>query len=148
MPFDYLSYWKPATVKHQPGLLLDHSASDQYGSIQRGDTVWIVTAWPGGHLVLLGRIRVDAITGQTAAERRLRTDDVWPAQYHIFPAAGDAEPIREVELSDVAELLRIESKRDRLDVMEGRVDAKQLQRMRRLTPETASILRARIRVKT
>lgn len=141
MPLDYLSYWKPATVKHQTGILLDHSASDQYGSIQRGDTVWLVTVWQGGHLVLLGRIRVDVITGQREAERRLGTDDVWHAKYHIFPSAGDAKRMREVELSDVAELLRFESKHDRLNVKEGRVDAKQLQSMRRLTPETASILR-------
>ena len=45
--------------------------------------------------------------------------------------------------SDIAELLRFESKIDRLKVMEGRVNFQQLQSMRLLTPKTATILRSR-----
>lgn len=48
-----------------------------------------------------------------------------PVDYFSYwrPAGGDAEQMREVELSDVAGLLRFGSKRDRLDVSEGRSDA-------------------------
>jgi hypothetical protein len=48
-----------------------------------------------------------------------------------------------VDISDIAELLRFESQIDRLKVMEGRVNPQQLQRMRRLTPGTVTILRSR-----
>jgi len=67
MPTDFLSYWKPATEKQQPSGPLGHSASAQFGSVNKGDTVWIVTARKGGKLTLAFEgNRVDAIAAPDA----------------------------------------------------------------------------------
>jgi hypothetical protein len=146
MPADYLFYWKPEQAKLDWGKPLIHAASNQYGSVRPGDTVWIVTARPGGRLVLLNRLRVhEGPLSQRQAARRLgeRPDDLYEAKYHILSDEADMEPVREVELADIAASLRFESTRDRLDVSGGRIKAQQLQRMRRLTPESTALLRAR-----
>lgn len=138
---DYLSYWTPKTVEQEPKpIVLNHAASDQYYRLERGDTVWIVTM-KDKQLRLLGKIRVDAITNQKEAERRLGTDDVWAARYHIFAAAGDDTRSFCLNISEHAERLRFESVNDRLILNDGQVNPQQLQSMRQLTPETALLLR-------
>ena len=141
MDKDYLSYWTPKTVEQQPKpIVLDHAASEQYYRLERGDTVWIVTM-KEKKLRLLGKIRVDAILSQKEAERRLGTDDLWEASYHIFPAAGDDTRSSDLNISDYAERLRFASVNDRLILNDGQVNPQQLQSMRQLTPETALLLR-------
>ena len=118
MPADYLFYWKPEQAKLDWGKPLIHAASNQYGSVRPGDTVWIVTARPGGRLVLLNRLRVhEGPLSQRQAARRLgeRPDDLYEAKYHILSDEADMEPVREVELADIAASLRFESTRDRLE---------------------------------
>lgn len=146
MAADYLSYWKPATVQHvlmEEGSLLNHAASEQYGRVVPGDTVWIVTAWSGGHLMLLGPILVNERTDYETAARRLGTDDLWEASHHILAPPGREVPARDVDISDLAGDLRFESKNDRLDMSNPSRVASQLQSMRRLTPESAALLRER-----
>ena len=86
----YLSYWKPRTVRfiirhvaETGDENMTHSASNQYERVQPGDTVWIATVIKGG-LAILGRIVVATCTNQSEAERLLRTDDLWPALWHII----------------------------------------------------------------
>jgi hypothetical protein len=140
MASTFLSYWKPATVKYTlrtarvtGDYKLIHSASNQYERVQEDDTVWIATAWKGGHLALLGPIVVGVCTSQPEAARLLGTDDLWPALYHIIAKAGTVVPIRLVDISDIAADLRFLSDRDRLEVTDGRVNAQQLQSLRKVT---------------
>jgi hypothetical protein len=77
----YLAYWRPSTVREilaRPRELLNHAASNQDERVKSGDTVWIVTAWPGGRLVLLGRVPVNEV-GDRPAMRRLGVKDLWKA---------------------------------------------------------------------
>jgi len=147
MPADYLSYWKRATVQRvleEDSPLLGHAASEQYDRLAPGDTVWIVTTWSGGHLMLLGPILVDQLTDRETAARVLGTDDLWEASHHILAPSGREAPARDVDLSDIAAELRFESPRaDRLDLSDPAKVASQLQAMRRLTPASAALLRER-----
>lgn len=146
MAADYLSYWKPATARRElreDSFLLNHSASKQYDRVARGDTVWIVTAWSGGHLVLLGPVFVDQRVDRETAVRILGTDDLWEASYHILAPAGRGARAREVDIGDLAADLRFESKKDRLDLRDPSKVAGQLQSMRRVTPASAALLRER-----
>lgn len=146
MPADYLSYWKPATAKAElehGSPLLVHAASAQFGRITPGDTVWIVTTYSGGTLVLLGPIVVWRRTDQRTAAELLGTDNLWEASHHILAAPGHAAVLREVEIGDLAGLLRFESDRDRLDVSAPSGIGRQLQTMRRLTADSAAMLRTR-----
>jgi hypothetical protein len=140
----YLSYWKPSTAEHQLDVPspLQHAASEQYGKVRPGDTVWICTTWPGGVLTLLSRIVVRGVMSQEEAERHLG-QELWPATFHILAEDSLAEPLRQVDCADIVKYFRFVSDRDRLTVTDGRVDAKQLQTMRQLTPGTADLLLAR-----
>lgn len=144
----YLAYWKPDTADYNlagDDLLLEHSASGQYNRLKPGDTLWIATAWSGSLLTLLGRMTVGLITDQRTAAKMLGTDEIWDAPYHVLAAPGTAEPMREVDLSDIAGELRFESTNDRLVVTDGRVSASQLQTMRRLTAASGALLQSRWR---
>ncbi len=139
----FLSYWVPTTEKREPLEPLDHSASDQYGRVNVGDTVWIVTVRSGGQFILIGRIVVDAITDDAGARKRLRTNTIWEAKFHIFAKPKKAEPRDQIDISDIAKALRFESKKDRLNPKGGQLIQQQLQTMRRLTIESAALLTQR-----
>lgn len=140
----FLAYWKPDTADANLARrrLLNHSAGEQFGRVSRGDTVWIVTVRKG-RLVLLGRIVVDRVTDQATAERILDDRDLWEATHHLIAQRGTEVELTETPIDDPA-ALRFESSsgRDRLTVVRGRVDAKQLQTMRICTDECAEMLRA------
>ena len=122
------------------GYILSHSGSDQFDRVQPSDTVWCATVDTSGDLILLGRIRVDEVADYYSARQRLG-EDIWESKYHVIAKSGTEEPLREVDLMDVAEDLRFVSKvNDRLDVRFGRVNAQQLQTMRELTPGSAAML--------
>jgi hypothetical protein len=146
----FLSYWKPGTVREILRVIdetgddsMVHSASNQYEKVHPGDTVWIATVWKGGYLALLGRIVVGVCTSQSEAERLLKSEDLWPALYHIIAKEGSEVPLRQVDISDLAPRLRFLSTNDRLDVSEGRVNAQQLQSLRELAPGSAASLEER-----
>jgi hypothetical protein len=146
VPRDFLSYWIPDTARREleRGALLDHAASNQYGHIQEDDRVYIATVWPGGQLVLLGRMVVGDKVDQNRAAKKLKTSDLWEADWHILPKEGTAAPITEIDLSDIAAELEFQGERKRLTVNRGRVNAQQLQSMRRLTPAAAALLDRRL----
>lgn len=139
----FIQLWHHTTADQNlsEGPTLGHAASEQFHRVRPGDTVWVVTVYHPGELVLLGRVRVGACTDQEGAERRLGTADVWEARYHVMAEPGSEQPLREVDLMGVAEDLRFVSKTaDRLDVEGGRVNAQQLQTVRELTPGSATVL--------
>jgi hypothetical protein len=141
----FLQLWHHTTaVRHlSRGWVLDHTASDQkrLGKVRLHDRVWAVTVYPEGELVLLGRVIVEKCTDQESAERHLDYDP-FEADYHAIAKPGTEQPLREVDLTDVADDLRFVSKvNERLDLVQGRVNAQQLQSVRRLTPESARMLK-------
>jgi hypothetical protein len=68
---------------------------------------------------------------------------LWKAPYHVVADIESAVPLSEVDCGDIAGRLRFISNRDRLTVRGGRIDAKQLQTMRELTPSSAGLLAQR-----
>lgn len=138
-----LSYWKPDTADAnlQRGGPLDHAASNQYGSVGIGDTVWIVTV-RGGELYLLGRILVGQVTDTAGAARVLQTSDLWDANHHILSERGTSLTIQQIPIAHIAADLRFESRNgnDRLAISKGMVNPQQLQRTRVLTAATATLL--------
>jgi hypothetical protein len=141
-----LAYWKPETADDEleRGSLLDHAASEQFRRVDVGDHVWIVTV-RSGELFLVGRIIVGHVTDQAGAAKLMDTDDLWKSSHHIVAASGTAEPVRDLNISEMAAALRFESKQDRLAVDGGLVSAQQLQTMRILRPESATDLEAALR---
>jgi hypothetical protein len=138
-----LSYWKPETadVNLQGGYSLNHSASNQYWRVHVGDTVWIVTV-RDGDLYLLGRILVAEVTDQQGAIRAFQTTDLWRADFHILAEPETDEVIREIPIAQLAPRLRFRSRagNDRLAVVDGKVNPQQLQTMRVLTSDAATLL--------
>jgi hypothetical protein len=150
MARDFLAYWRPDTVEsvieRSGRRALDHAASDQFGRVAKGNTVWLVTIREG-QLRLVTRIIVEHVTGQAGAARFLgcRPAELWKAEYHIVAARGTKLPIMDTDISHLAPLLRFESAvgRDRLDVRDdGTVNPQQLQTMRVLLPASADLLDA------
>lgn len=150
MAAQFINYWTPDTAARELERVdadpyANHAASGQFGRVHPGDVLWIVTAWPGGHLALLARVPVGAVTDPAGAAVLLGKDPgaLYPAPFHVVAPDGAAEPMRNIDLSDVVADLRFESANDRLRVSgNGRIDPSQLQTMRRLTPATAELLEA------
>jgi hypothetical protein len=146
MTRDLLSYWKPKTASNnaQDGDgLLEHSASNQYGRLEIGDTVWLVTVREGD-LYLLGRITVSRLLPREEALRAFPGEDLWDAKYHICSEPGKAQPIKEIHLGHLTGKLRFQSLigKDRLVLTNGKVNPQQLQTMRILKSGVAPLLEA------
>lgn len=141
---DFFLYWRPETVddelyRDRP---FDHGGSSQFYRATPGDTIWIVTV-RSGSLRLVGKLGVGFIVDTAEARRRLGTDDLWDADYHAITPAGTEERLEELHLDHVVSLLRFDSPagHDRLTLTDGLVSAQQLQTMRRLTQESAQLVR-------
>jgi hypothetical protein len=95
-----------------------------------------------GNLFLVGRLVVDqVIVGQEAAVDFFGTNDLWNARYHIAAEAGTVEPLRLIDLTEVATELTFQSKdAPRLTVENGKCNPQQLQSARVLTPDAADLL--------
>jgi hypothetical protein len=143
----FLAYWKPSTVdtQVQTGGPQNHAASNQFGRVAKGDTVWLVTV-RDGRLRLVTRIVVEHVTGQAGAALLLRcqpADLVWEAEYHIVAAEGTELEILDTDIQHLAPSLRFESVggHDRLfRTNDGTVNAQQLQTMRVLSSASAELL--------
>ncbi|HKA08226.1 MAG TPA: hypothetical protein VKD71_13285 [Gemmataceae bacterium] len=144
MARDFMSYWRPDTLDDEieAGGLLQHAASNQYGRVEVGDTVWLVTT-RSGQLRLIGRIVVGQITDQDGAARALGSTKLWQADYHILAADGTAREVADLDTQRLAPQLRFRSANgsDRLTIdAAGLVSAQQLQTMRLLAPNSAELL--------
>lgn len=149
---DYMAYWKTDQVHAAledaaRGHMVDHAASEQFGKVQTGDTVWIVNIEKGTHrFLLVARIEVGAVVGQREANRVLKARygedyDVYRATHHLLAIEGSQEPAREIPLDPVARQLRFVApqSRDRLTITAGQVDQQQVRAVRGLTPDTIEI---------
>jgi hypothetical protein len=86
MSRDFLAFWRLETLDAalQTGSPLNYAASNQYGRVKVGDTVWLVSVRTG-RLRLIGRIVVGQVTGRESAERVLGTQQLWDADHYILP---------------------------------------------------------------
>lgn len=139
----FLSYWKPETLEvNRDGRVLDHIASNQYGKLSIDDEVFVVTA-KKGILLLIGKVIVGRIIDHATAERIVGCK-LWESSFHVLCKPRTASPIRELDISELADKIRFRSERDRLKVKDGSIDPRQLQTMRELTPQSAAHLDAAI----
>jgi predicted HNH restriction endonuclease len=149
---DYMAYWKTIQVRMAleeaaRGQAIDHAASEQFGKVTSGDTVWIVNIEKGTHrFLLVGRLDVGAVVGQREANRVLKARygadyEVYRASHHLLAIQGSEEPAREIPLDLLARRLRFVSPppKDRLTIDNGQVDAQQVRALRELTPETIDL---------
>jgi hypothetical protein len=96
-----------------------------------------------GYLRLIGRIEVDTVVGQREAERILGTRDLWRARYHLIAKPNTIAPASSLDISAIAFKLRFEGKVDRL---KPDFNGQALQSVRRLTPESAMLLRRQLKL--
>jgi len=149
---DYMAYWKTDQVRAAledvtHGHMVDHAASEQFGKVQPGDTVWIVNIEKGTHrFLLVARIEVGNVVGQREANRVLKARhgdeyDVYRATHHLLAIEGSGESAREIPLDPIAPQLRFVApqSRNRLTITGGQVDQQQVRAVRKLTPETIEI---------
>jgi hypothetical protein len=149
---DYMAYWRGDQVQMAldgaaEGEAIDHIASEQFGKVRPGDTVWIVNIEKGTHqFLLVGRLEVGAAVGQREANRVMHARhgngyDVYRASHHLLAIQGSEEPAQKIPLDPVARRLRFVSPapRDRLTIENAQVDAQQIRRLRELTPETIDL---------
>jgi hypothetical protein len=138
-PRHFLQYWKSKQVDHEIATshILIHSGSEQLNKVTSGDILWIVTVRQS-HLYLVGRLVVGEIISYEEAKKRFHSN-VWEAEHHAVAKSSTEEPINEVSLMSIAQSLRFISTthRDRLDIYDGKIDGKQLQAIRQLTPQSA-----------
>ena len=137
-----MSYWKPATATAEARTKrLSHASSNQFGRVEDGDTVWLVTV-RSGSLELIGKIEVESVCDQEDAAERLEmaAHDLRDDSHHLIATDGGLTPVW-LDIHELEPRIRFISTtgKDRLDLSGGRV-ANQLQTMRELTPESAEIL--------
>lgn len=144
MTRDLLSYWKPETALQilEMGGTLHHAASSQYGGLNPGDTVWIVSVLKA-ELVLLGRILVSKVQSYEEAVEDLQDPDLWEAPFHIRAQPGTELDLKRISIQPLAGRLRFISAggKDRLSVIDDRINPQQLQTMRILDAASANLLR-------
>jgi hypothetical protein len=141
---DYLFYWRKTTADQFGSARLIHAASDQFGRLSSGDRLWITTTL-AGDLQLLGRIDVAKVTGQKEAAETLADGNLWEARYHVLADTETVMPAVRISIQDLAPELRFLGASDRLTLREGRVNAQELQTMRRLDSSSVELLAARLR---
>lgn len=113
-------------------------ASDQFERVRPGDRVWAVGV-EDGELLTIGYIDAGPVLSMEEARQRVDYEP-WEAAYHVIVDRG--ERARRVSLAAIARDLRFDSATSpRLTPSaRGAVNAQQLQRIRRLTPESAALL--------
>jgi hypothetical protein len=142
---NFLVYWSPGTVDREKArrFPMGWAASNQFRRLDPngGDALWIA-AVRNGNLYLVACNPVEKVVSWDEAVELLDTDDIWEADYVAITKRGDARPIREVDITDLAAELRFisPSGKDRLRLKDGRVDPQQLQTMRELEPDSAGVL--------
>jgi hypothetical protein len=132
----YLQYWKNESVGFTGIGPVDHAASDQFKNIKNGDIVWIVTI-DNTNLYLYGRIDVDAVVSQREAERLLKTENLWVANYHIIARKGTETKPALIDITDYAHDVRFQGKVDRLP---DKYSGQHLQKIRKLSDSSIKLL--------
>ncbi len=135
----FLLYWKPKTVDYHLGKILYYTTSQQLRRCNIGDTLWIVSVRKG-NLFLVSKLLINKITDQNEIKKIFNTPCLFEANYYAINI-DNTEIVQEINLKEITENLRFESKyNDRFILKNGLVDAKQLQQIRSLTPESIVLL--------
>lgn len=138
MARQFLAYWlsdQISNVLKEERLI--KAASNQYSTVNSGDTLWICGHNANNDLVTVGYILVDEVIGQDEANLRFPALK-WTADFHACARKGKEVSTREVSLEPIISKLRFVSKRDQLDTLKH--FGNQLQRIRELTPESSRML--------
>lgn len=140
----FLQYWRTYSPEIGFGKPLNFAASAQFVRLQPGDVLWIV-ALKQRRLTLLGRLVVATIVNRENAVREIG-EDTYEAPLYALAKKETVHDLLEVDIQQLAARLRFNSAKDRLDLPNpDRTNGQQLQTMRELTPETASLLQTVLR---
>jgi 5-methylcytosine-specific restriction endonuclease McrA len=136
---DYLQYWVHSQNAHGliEGEVIEHTAGNQLRKVTLNDVIWIVTL-AARKLILVGPLSVGWVGDTREARRRLRTSNLWDAEYHAIARTGAAEAQRHVDITNLAPRLRFVGAIDRLP---QQYSGQSLQVLRTLAPESARLLR-------
>src|SRR5687768_8478800 len=94
----FLKYWLYSAVERQmavPHKLVNYSASDQYGRLDVGDHLWVVTMPPKTQtLLLFGHMVIGWMGDRSEAAQRLGThpDALRKPNIHVLADPDTAEP--------------------------------------------------------
>jgi hypothetical protein len=128
----FLFYCKPDNIDDPVAYL----ASSQFDRLRPDDEVWSVTV-EDGTLFLQGHAVVQQVVDRVQAENLLSRHDLWDAEFYAI-AQQPWEPVRALDITAIAPRLTFEGTITKLPVG---WTAQSLQSMRRLTPESAKVLR-------
>jgi len=135
----FLQYWRTYSPEIGLGKPLTFAASAQFERLQPGDVLWIV-ALKQRRLTLLGRLVVASIVNWENAVKELG-EDIYEAPLYALAKKDTVHDLVEVDIHQLAARLRFNSAKDRLNLPDPDcTNGQQLQTMRELTPEIASLL--------
>jgi hypothetical protein len=118
---------------------LTFAASAHFVRLQPDDVLWIV-ALKERRPTLLGRLEVATIENRENAVKQIG-EDTYEAPLYALAKKETVHDLMEVDIQQLAARLRFNSVKDRLNLPDPDcTNGQQLQTMRELTPETASLL--------
>jgi predicted HNH restriction endonuclease len=142
----YLLYWKvDSGIRPQIGqhMTTAYAASNYLRRVKPGDVLWIVNVHQH-QLYLLGRLKVEFVVDDTGIAQELvdpLPDEWYDADWYAISNKYTIEPMREIQITHIADKLRFNSKvSEMLDMIDGRVDAQQLRTLRQLTVHSAQMM--------
>lgn len=121
---------------------MEYAGGGQLNKVQQDDILWVINV-KYGVLYLIGRLHVEnVVEGMSAAQHALGTDDeLWEGRWYAIPKDGTVEKMAYIRIMHIAGDLRFESDRDRLTIIDGRLEyARQVQAMRQVSLESVSLL--------
>ncbi len=144
----WLGYWTKETAirntDDSDGVVrLEHSASEQYGKLTKGDRLYIATIIDG-RLFLLGAFTIKRLGDQKVADAFFAPHQAWQASVHAFAVPATASVLHLRDISDIAKTIRFDAKKQTI-AMHGDVVAQQaLRTIRALTAASAALLESRL----
>ncbi len=141
---DFLLYWRPSTVESTP---VDReqwwAGSSQFAEdrVRSGDLIWAVTSFAAEDLCLVARIPVERVVHSRAAAVAIVGEDAWrDASHFAIGTKKSSRPKQDINLSKIARRLAFDTKDAKSRRLPKGFDGKNLQAMRRLTPESSAVL--------
>jgi hypothetical protein len=139
MSTNWLVYWQPDQIARA---VADGSspyvASKQFRTVAKGHVLWVTGRSGVGDLETIGPVEVVELLTRRQAQAKF--EKLWDAEYFAIPSASTRIVQGTVLLGPVLPRLRFDSQTSvKLDLTKPL--GGQLQRMRRLTPESAKLLK-------
>ena len=136
----FLQYWRTYSPEIGFGKPLTFAASAHFVRLQPDDVLWIV-ALKERRPTLLGRLEVATIENRENAVKQIG-EDTYEAPLYALAKKETVHDLMEVDIQQLAARLRFNSVKDRLNLPDPDcTNGQQLQTIRELTPETASLLK-------